>query len=184
MFASEDLKPSTVDTGTSLLQHGSSVPLPNVGLCSDSGLPHNRSYKQRFLISSIETRTTSSLNTIDSILEKEKERNKSEPWNKLDKGTKIRHLHAYAEIYIKEHDLQEELLKTLCDFFIESLEAGKLQKTKDLMYDKKLNQITSIPALRFHHTNHKFTLKNLDPKRICTLKSLTPIRTSTKSTKS
>jgi len=113
---------------------------------------------------------------IDSMLEKEKQQNKSESWNKLDKTAKIQKLHAFAEKYGKENSLPVKEVKNLKAFFVESLDKGKLQKTKDVVYDKDSREIDSIPALHFNTEKHNFTLRILDTKRVSTLKSLTPKR--------
>jgi hypothetical protein len=117
-------------------------------------------------------------NMIDDLLEKEKIRNKSEAWNKLDKTVKIQKLHAFSEKYGKEHNLPMKDIKSLKQFFIESLDKNKLQKTKDVNYDKEVREIISIPSLHFNNTTNNFTLKNMDAKRVSTLKSLTPKRLS------
>jgi hypothetical protein len=119
-------------------------------------------------------------NTIDSILEKEKQQNKTETWNKLDKTVKIQKLHAFAERYGKEHGLPMKEIKHLKAFFIECLEKAKLQKTKDVVYNKDTHEITSIPALHFNSEKKNFTLRILDAKRVSTLKSLTPKRVTEK----
>jgi hypothetical protein len=116
-------------------------------------------------------------NIIDSLLEKEKLHNKSETWNKLDKTIKIQKLHIFAEKYGKENNLPVKDIKSLKAFFIDCLEKNKLQKTKDVTYDKEKREIISIPALFFNVSNRNFTLKILDAKRVSTLKSLTPKRT-------
>ena len=115
-------------------------------------------------------------NTIEQILESEKQHNKTEMWNKLDKTVKIQKLHNFAEKYGKDHTLPVKDVKTLKTFFIACLEKNKLQKTKDVTYDKDSGNITSIPSLHFNVTNHNFTLKIVDAKRVSTLKSLTPKR--------
>jgi hypothetical protein len=115
-------------------------------------------------------------NMIDDLLEKEKIRNKSEAWNKLDKTVKIQKLHAFSEKYGKDHNLPMKDVKSLKQFFIESLDKNKLQKTKDVNYDKEVREIISIPSLHFNNTTNNFTLKNMDAKRVSTLKSLTPKR--------
>lgn len=120
-------------------------------------------------------------NMIENLLEKEKQKNKTEAWNKLDKTVKIQKLHAFSEKYGKEHNLSVKDIKALKAFFIECLEKNKLQKTKDVNYDKENREIISIPSLFFNISNNNFTLRNTDPKRISTLKSLTPKRTSDKS---
>jgi hypothetical protein len=124
--------------------------------------------------------TEMNYNIVDKVLEKEKQHNKTETWNKLDKIMKIQKLHAYAEKYGKEHSLPVKDIKSLKMFFTDCLDKSKLQKTKDVLYDKESKEITNIPAL-FHNTlNHNFTLKITDAKRVSTLKSLTPKRISEK----
>jgi len=118
--------------------------------------------------------------TIDQILENEKQYNKTENWNKLDKTIKIQKLHQFAEKYCKEHAFPVKEIKLLKAFFLDCLEKNKLQKTKDVIYDKDKREITSIPALHFNQINHNFTLKIVDSKRVSTLKSLTPKRVSEK----
>ena len=115
-------------------------------------------------------------NAIDKLLENEKLKNKNEAWNKLDKTIKIQKLHIFAEKYGKDNALPMKDIKLLKTFFIDCLEKNKLQKTKDVNYDKEKREILSVPALFFNNTNHNFTLKSLDSKRVSTLKSLTPKR--------
>jgi hypothetical protein len=113
---------------------------------------------------------------IDGILEKEKQHNKTETWNKLDKTVKIQKLHCFAEKYGKEHAFPAKDIKLLKHFFVECLEKAKLQKAKDVVYNKETQEITSIPALHFNNEKKSFTLKIMDTKRVSTLKSLTPKR--------
>ena len=115
-------------------------------------------------------------NAIDKFLENEKQKNKNEAWNKLDKTIKIQKLHIFAEKYGKDNALPMKDIKLLKVFFIDCLEKNKLQKTKDVNYDKEKREILSVPALFFNNTNHNFTLKSTDTKRVSTLKSLTPKR--------
>jgi hypothetical protein len=119
-------------------------------------------------------------NTIDMILETEKQNNKLETWNKLDKTGKIVKLHAFAEKYGKTNNFPTKDIRILKTFFVECLEKSKLQKAKDVVYNKETGEITSIPSLHFNTTNQKFTLKIMDSKRVSTLKSLTPKRISEK----
>jgi hypothetical protein len=115
-------------------------------------------------------------NMIDALLETEKQRNKTEAWNKLDKTQKTLNLHAFAEKYGKEHGLPMKEIKHLKSFFSDCLDKAKLQKTKDVVYDKEKHEIISVPSLFFNTTNRAFTLRSLDTKRVSTLKSLTPKR--------
>ena len=120
----------------------------------------------------------SSHTKVDQLLEKEKQHNKTESWNKLDKTVKIQKLHGFAEKYGREHSLAIKEIKSLKLFFNDCLEKNKLQKTKEVIYDKTTHEIQSIPSLFLHPVNRNFTLKIMDPKRVSTLKSLTPKRTS------
>jgi hypothetical protein len=128
---------------------------------------------------SVESAQDLNYNAIDKLLENEKNQNKTESWNKLDKTVKIQKLHAFAEKYGKDHAIPIKDIKTLKAFFVDCLEKGKLQKTKDVIYDRDSREITSIPALYFNVTNRAFTLKIMDAKRVSTLKSLTPKRNTT-----
>ena len=123
-------------------------------------------------------------NSLDIILEREKQTNKNDNWNKIDKTEKIQKLHIFAEKYGKSHNLSSIDIKNMKIFFIESLEKMKLQKTKDVVYDKETREIISIPALFFNINTHNFTLRNMDNKRVSTLKSLTPKRISNKNKES
>ena len=113
---------------------------------------------------------------IDAILEKEKQSNKIDTWNKLDKTAKIQRLHAFAEKFGKDNGYPVKDIKSLKLFFVDCLEKNKLQKAKDLIYDKDSGIISSIPALHFNSESHNFTLRIIDSKRVSTLKSLTPKR--------
>lgn len=133
-------------------------------------------YSNSYLSPFVESKCDNEVNTqmIDCMLEKEKQMNKSETWNKLNKTIKIQKLYMFAEKYAKEHSMNEKDAKTLKLFFITCLEKNKLQKSKDLVYNKETQEITDIPSLVFHVEIRNFTLKNTDKSRVSTLKSLTP----------
>lgn len=124
--------------------------------------------------------TETSQEEVDTILEKETQQNKNESWNKLNKTSKIQKLNNYAEKYGADQKYSAKEIKNLKQFFLDSLERGKLQKTKEVVYDKNTQTINEIPGLFFHPTNHNFTLRIMDTKRVSTLKSLAPKRISEK----
>ena len=126
------------------------------------------------------TSTEDNYHAIDQLLEREKLHNKSETWNKLDKTVKIQKLHQFAEKYGREHALPVKDIKLLKAFFVSCIEKNKLQKTKEVIYNKESREITSIPALHFNSGTNSFTLKNMDAKRVSTIKSLTPKRNTEK----
>lgn len=110
---------------------------------------------------------------IDSILDNENKQNKSESWNKLHKTTKIQKLHVFAEKYGTTHNFSTKEIRQLKHFLSDSLDKKKLQKAKEIVYNKVKGEITDIPGLVFNKTTNQFTLR-VDSKRISTLSSLTP----------
>lgn len=122
-----------------------------------------------------------SMNQLNEFLESEKHINKNEPWNKLNKTIKKQKLHVFAEKYGKEKSIPIKTVKMLKSFFLDCLEKNKLQRTKDVIYDKDTEEIQSIPALMFNQTTKNFTLRQLE-KRDSTIKSLTPKRITAKNT--
>ena len=120
-----------------------------------------------------ETRSSNDLSNLDIFLENEKNVNVNEPWCKLNKTIKTKKLQDYVEKYKKEHELNEEESDILMNFFKDCLDRKKLQRVKDVIYDKNTGTIIDIPALVYTKSNKHFTLKNID-KRVSTLKSLAP----------
>ena len=117
------------------------------------------------------------MSSLDNLLELEKQHNKREHWNKLDKTQKTQILHAFSENYGRENTLPMKEVKTLKIFFNECLEKGKLNKTKDVVYNRETCSLESIPSLFYNIEKKHFILKNVEGKRVSTLKSLTPKRT-------
>lgn len=119
--------------------------------------------------------TVRNYDEIDNILEMEKISNKTENWNKLEKSQKLMLLSAFAEKYGHENGFSQKETKTLKTFFNDSLNQSKLQKSKDVIYDKEKREITAIPSLSFNSSTKNFTLRVLDNKR-GTLKTFAPKR--------
>jgi hypothetical protein len=63
-------------------------------------------------------------------------------------------------------------------FLKECLDKKRLQRVKDVDYDKITGELKDIPALAYNKSAKHFTLKNLD-KRVSTLKSLPPKKVTT-----
>ena len=120
-----------------------------------------------------ENKSSSNLANLDKFLENEKITNSVEPWSKLDKTAKIRKLALFAENYKKEHELTDENCLHLIVFFRDCLDKKKLQRVKDVNYDKETGEIKDIPALCFNKPTNHFTLKNMD-KRVSTIRGLAP----------
>jgi hypothetical protein len=120
-----------------------------------------------------ETKSSNNLNNLEKFLENEKNNNKNEPWCKLDKTVKFKKLLSYVEEYKKVNSLNDEEGDLLLTFLKDCIDRKKLQRVKDVIYDKTNGSIKEIPALTYVKATKHFTLKNID-KRVSTLKSLTP----------
>jgi len=116
---------------------------------------------------------------IAKFLEKEKAFNKTLPWSKLSKASKLKHISNFITEYSKENKLKDSEQKQLRIYLLNCLDRKKLQRQKDVIYDKEKNKITAIPALTFNKVKNKFTLKRQD-KKTNSLKCLAPIRKKNK----
>jgi hypothetical protein len=110
---------------------------------------------------------------VDSFLEKETKKNKTDTWNKIDKTSKIKQLNEYVDkiISIEYENVNEEERSELKKYLESSLDKKKLQCVKDVSYDKLTGKIKGIPNLHFNPATRKFTIKR-NEKRVSTLKSL------------
>lgn len=117
---------------------------------------------------------SNSISNLDIYLENERNNNVNEPWCKLNKSLKTQKIQCYVEtVYKLKNELDDAETISLVDFLNDCVERKKLQRVKDVIYDKKTGIIKDIPALCYVKTTKHFTLKNID-KRVSTLKSLPP----------
>ena len=123
-----------------------------------------------------ETKSEKDLSNLDKFLESEKINNVNEPWCKLNKTVKTKKLVDFVEKYKNDNNLDNEETKLLTSFLKDCIDRKKLQRVKDVVYDKTNGSIKEIPALSYTKANKHFTLKNID-KRVSTLKSLAPKKT-------
>ena len=84
----------------------------------------------------------------------------------------------YVEQYKKENSLDKDEEESLIKFLKDCLDRKKLQRVKDVVYDKTTGLIKDIPILSYNKQNRHFTLKNID-KRVSTVKSLSSKKTTT-----
>jgi hypothetical protein len=120
-----------------------------------------------------QSKSFQNLNNLDKFLEDEKISNENEPWCKLNKTIKLKKLLEYVDLYKNENELNNEECEIMVQFLKDCLDRKKLQRIKDVIYDKENGIIKSIPALMFIKATKHFTLKNIE-KRISTVKSLPP----------
>ena len=128
-----------------------------------------------------ETKTSNDMSKLDKFLEQDKTNNENESWTKLDKTVKTRKLIVFVEKYKTDNELTDEEGQMLITFLKDCLDKKKIQRIKDVIYDKETGAIKEIPALFFNKPTKHFTLKHTD-KRVSTLKSLPQkkIRTTAK----
>ena len=123
-------------------------------------------------------KSATNLSSLDKFLENEKNNNAIEPWSKLDKTVKTKKLLAFAEKYRSEQGLSDGEYSKLVAFFKDCLDKKRLQRVKDVVYDKDTGEIKEVPALHFNKPTIHFTLKNMD-KRVSTTRSLAPKKKGT-----
>jgi hypothetical protein len=159
------------------------APATNTATADDSALK-NINYKNMLLTGNYGVMKTDIITNpnIDVILENEKNANKSDPWNKLDKSAKVGKVKEFAGIHGKKENYTEEEILSLYQFLVSALDQKKLMRAKDVIYDKTNGVITSIPCLMYHTGFKKFTLKRCE-KRQSTLKSLAPTTSMSKKRK-
>ena len=116
-------------------------------------------------------KNTTSLSNLEAMLETERMENDNENWSKLSKTIKIKKLLIYAEKYKNENNLCEEDYEKLILFFKDCLDKKKLQRVKDVDYDRETGEIMNISALIHNKTSNHFTLKNVN-KKVLTHKCL------------
>jgi hypothetical protein len=105
---------------------------------------------------------------IEKILDHEMTMNKHTSWSRLNKNDKLKKLHEFADTYCKDEQLNVDELK---EYLKCSLQRNRLQKVKEINYNKETEKIESIPCLVYNKIANKYTLKRMD-KRVSTLSSL------------
>jgi hypothetical protein len=116
-------------------------------------------------------KNTANLDNLEAMLETERNDNDKETWSKLNKTIKIKKLLRYADKYKEENNLSVEDHEKLIIFFKDCLDKKKLQRVKDVEYDRETGEIISISSLIHNKNSHHFTLKNIY-KKVSTIKNL------------
>lgn len=108
---------------------------------------------------------------IDRLLEEEMKQNKNNSWPRLDRSDKIQKINSFAERYCKNSANNCTEIDTLKQYLILCLDGNRLEKVRDVKYNKITEEIESIPCLIYNKTHNRFTLKRCD-KQKSTLTSL------------
>ena len=117
----------------------------------------NLKYKTMLLngvpLQEIKSTSSNDLSNLDKFLENEKNNNNNEPWCKLNKTIKTKKLQDYVEVYSEQNNLSEEESNQLFLFLKDCIDRKKLQRVKDVIYDKENGIIKEIPALCYVKSN-------------------------------
>ena len=117
-------------------------------------------------------------NILDKFLEEESQMNKKEHWLKLDKPDKLIKLKNYGNHLINKYNLNENEILNMNSFFSNCIESKKINKVKDIEYNKEFGEIINIPIILFNESNRVFYIKKCD-KHVSTLKSIPPKKNRT-----
>ena len=147
------------------------MPVANTNTSSDSEIKSAQYQAALNSSKSNKTLNNDNLSDVGSILDSELNRNKKEPWCKLNQTEKVQKLNDFAIKLGKEKEFSLSEIRKLQTYLSTALSRKKLQKVKDVSYDKENGVIKSIPTLNFNTTEKRFTLKRSD-RRTCTTKSL------------
>jgi hypothetical protein len=108
---------------------------------------------------------------LEKFFEEDKLQNEHESWRKIEKEVRHKKLVQYAGKYVEENNLSEKDHQGLITFFKECVENNKIQKVRDVDYDKKLGEIKHVHGLQYNSDERRFTIKHYD-KRLSTTQNL------------
>ena len=117
-------------------------------------------------------------NILDKFLEEESEMSKKEHWLKLDKPDKLIKLKIYGNILIDSYKLNDKEILSMNKFFNSCIDLKKINKIKDIEYDKENGTILNIPIILFNENNRSFYIKKCE-KHVSTVKSIPPKKNRT-----
>lgn len=121
-------------------------------------------------------------NILDNYLEKELLLNKKEHWIKLDNPEKLSKIKIYCDKLVNKYDLNNNEIINMNEFFLNCINCKKINKIKDIEYDKSTGIIMNIPLVMFNNDTRLFYIKKSD-KHVSTLKSIPSKKNKTKTNK-
>ena len=124
----------------------------------------------------------SSNTEIETMISNDVELKKKESWNKLDKTQKSLHVKKYCSVLKVSYKLTDDEYNETFKYLNKCIERKFLNKAKDVIYNKDLNEITNIPNFLFLNDSRKFYLKK-DDKHVSTVKSLSDKKVKQKTIK-
>jgi len=118
---------------------------------------------------------TNDMSDMNLILENESQINKKESWNKLDKSIKTKKISEHIKLLASKHKLNTAEISNLSTYLISQLDKKNFTRNKDVIYNKEVGVLESIPMLQFNNGTRKFLLKKVN-QHVSTAKCLGPKR--------
>ena len=117
---------------------------------------------------------------IEDMLMREKASNKLDTWVKMDKVSRLSRLAAFSVAYGTSESWSLTEIDSLKRFLSDNLTKGRLKRASEVIYNRSSQEISSIPCLDILRPEDggalSFSLGAINPKRMTTIKSLTPKR--------
>ena len=139
----------------------------------------NIEYQNMLVSGNFKTNNNDNKNDIETIfnieefLEKEKNLESKLPWNKLNKMKKYEKICIYINKLSEDKDISDKNKKDILSIIKIALNKKKLQRVKEVVYNKETGIIKNIPSIEYDSKEKKLSF-NLNEKKQSTLKSLAP----------
>ena len=104
----------------------------------------------------------------------------AQPWNKLEKGSKMNRILLYVKKEKEDNDLSDILAKQLKNLLFKGCESGLFNKISDVKYNQETGFIESFKNLEFNESTKKYKLKTGGTKNRSVSKSRSNIDRLTK----
>ena len=96
---------------------------------------------------------------LEQFFENDKLHNHKEPWRNIEKELKTKKLSEFASKYVSENEIKDKE-ELLVEFFTDCISKNKIQKVKEVDYDKKTGEIKMVHGLQFNPITNAFMIKS------------------------
>ena len=104
----------------------------------------------------------------------------AQPWNKLEKGSKMNRILVFVQSQKTENGLTDNQTKELKNLLFKACENGLFNKISDVKYNEEIGEIESFKHLEFNESSKKYKLKTGGTKNRSVSKSRSNIDRLTK----
>ena len=119
---------------------------------------------------------------LDAALSQEMAAQRDLPWSRLPKLQRIQKLNTFCDKHAEQEALSPKQTSHLRTYLRQALDQRRIQRAKDVIYDKTTGEITSIPGLKYHARTSRYTIKRDEtPARTVRKKKNSPKGSSTSS---